>query len=276
MLRNPTTGSGKGITLTKTTRRSRRNLLSYRGLRRKRASRGFLNRRFLNRRLRCSRNSRGSLLGCLLGGALRNRGNLPRAQGCIHAGCFGGVCAGQRLTVATPRILTAARTVSQRRRLRGLRGSLLNGLLRCLRCRNRRSRGLYGGRRRYRRRRGGPGLLAGLCHLRVNGHLTAQELAHAGGQLGHKALDRAQSRNIGAHVQGRAVHAGGANLHQLLCRTGNAHSVKNGAPITLNRRQRIIRVKLQGRGGGSRRSCCRSGRGIRHRRSIWCRRGVTR
>ena len=53
LLRNSTTGGSKGITLTKTARRSNRilltcrNLRSNRGLRRKRASRGFLNRRFL-------------------------------------------------------------------------------------------------------------------------------------------------------------------------------------------------------------------------------------
>ena len=55
-------------------------------------------------------------------GALRNRGNLPCTQGRIHACRLGGVCTGQRLTVATPRILTAAQTISQWRRLRGLRG----------------------------------------------------------------------------------------------------------------------------------------------------------
>lgn len=60
LLRNSTTGGSKGITLTKTARRSNRNLLtcrnlrSNRGLRRKRASRGFLNRRFLILRLRYS------------------------------------------------------------------------------------------------------------------------------------------------------------------------------------------------------------------------------
>ena len=218
LLRNSTTVGSKGITLTKTARRSSRNLLSYRSnrrLRRKRTSRGFL-----NRCLHCR------LLRCLLGGALGNRGNLPRAQGRIHARGLGGVCAGQRLTVATPRILTAARTISQRRRLNGLRGSLLNGLLRLLR----------GNSRRNCRLRFGLDLLTGLRHLSVNGHRTAQELTHAGGQLGHKTLDRAQSRNVGAHVQGRAVHAGGTHLHQLLCRTRNAHSVKDGTPITLNRR----------------------------------------
>ena len=252
LLRNSATGCGKGITLTKTTRRSSRNLLSCRNLRsnrrfrRKRASRGFLN--------RCLHCRLDSLLRCLLGGALRNRGNLPRTQGGIHACGLGGVCAGQRLTVATPRILTAARTISQRRRLSGLRG------------RSRRSYGLSCGL----------DLLTGLRHLSVNGHLTAQELTHAGGQLGHKALDRAQSRNVGAHVQGCAVHAGGANLHQLLRRTGNAHSVKNGAPITLNRRQRIVRVKLQRRGGGTRRSCYSRSLSIRRLRSLRCRRDVTR
>lgn len=117
LLRNSTTGCGKGITLTKTTRRSSRNLLtcrnlrSNRRLRRKRASRGFL-----NRCLHCR------LLRCFLGGTLRNRGNLPRAQRRIHARGLGGVCAGQRLTMATPRILTAARSICQRRRLSGLRG----------------------------------------------------------------------------------------------------------------------------------------------------------
>ena len=265
LLRNSTTGGGKGITLTKTTRRSCRNLLSSRNLLRKRG-------------LRRKRTSRGNLLRCLLGGALRNRGNLPRTQGRIHARGLGGVRAGQRLTVATPRILTAARTISQRRRLSGLRGSLLNGLLRHLRGRRHRSGGLSS---RGRLNRGfnlltGLDLLTGLRHLSVNGHLTAQELAHAGGQLGHKTLDRAQSRNVGAHVQGCAVHAGGANLHQLLRRTGNAHSVKDGTPITLNRRQRIIRVKLQRRGGGTRRSCCSRSRGMRRLRSMRCRRGVTR
>ena len=260
LLRNSATGCGKGITLTKTTRRSSRNLLSCRSdrrLRRKRASRVFLNRDFLNRCLHCRR---GSLLGCLLGGALRNRGDLPGTQGRIHARGLGGVCAGQRLTVATPRILTAARTISQWSRLSGLRGSLLNGLLRRLR----------GNSRRNCRLRCGLDLLTGLRHLSVNGHLTAQELTHAGGQLGHKTLDRAQSSNVGAHVQGRAVHTGGTNLHQLLRCTRNAHSVKNGTPITLNRSQRIVRVKLQRRGGGARRSCCRRSRDIR------CRRGVTR
>ena len=271
LLRNSTTGCGKGITLTKTTRRSSRNLLtcrnlrSNRRLRRKRASRGFL-----NRCLHCR------LLRCLLGGALRNRGNLPRTQGRIHARRLGGVCAGQRLTVATPRILTAARTISQRRRLSGLRGSLLNGLLRRLRGNSRGNCRLRCGRTGRcglsSRLSCGLDLLTGLRHLSVNGNLTAQELTHAGGQLGHKTLDRAQSRNVGAHVQGCAVHAGGANLHQLLRRTGHAHSVKNGAPITLNRRQGIVRVKLQRRGGGTRRS------GISYRRSggIRCRRGVTR
>ena len=270
LLRNSTTGGSKGITLTKTTRRSSRNLLSYRGLSRKRTSRS----------LRRSRYSRGNLLRCFLGGALRNRGNFPRAQRRIHARGLGGVCAGQRLTVATPRILTAARSICQRRRLSGLRGSLLNGPLRRLRGNSRRNCRLRCGstgrcglssRLSY-----GLDLLTGLRHLSVNGHLTAQELTHAGGQLGHKTLDRAQSRNVGAHVQGCAVHAGGANLHQLLRRTGNAHSVKNGAPITLNRRQRIVRVKLQRRGGGTRRSCYSRSRGMRRLRSMRCRRGVTR
>ena len=282
LLRNSATGGRKGITLTKTTRRSNRNLLSCRNLRSCRnllSCRGFRRKR-TSRSLRRSRYSRGILLRCLLGGALRNRGNLPRAQGGIHARRLGGVCAGQRLTVATPRILTAARTISQRRRLSGLRGSLLNGPLRRLRGNSRRNCRLRCGstgrcglssRLSY-----GLDLLTGLRHLSVNGHLTAQELTHAGGQLGHKTLDRAQSRNVGAHVQGCAVHAGGANLHQLLRRTRNAHSVKNGAPITLNRSQRIVRVKLQRRGGGTRRSCCRRSRGIRRRRSMRCRRGVTR
>ena len=260
LLRNSTTGGRKGITLTKTARRSSRNLLtcrnlrSNRRLRRKRASRGFL-----NRCLHCR------LLRCLLGGTLRNRGNLPRAQRRIHARRLGGVCAGQRLTVATPRILTAARTISQRRRLlRRLRGNSRGNCR--LRCERTGRCGLSS------RLSCGLDLLTGLRHLSVNGHLTAQELTHAGGQLGHKALDRAQSRNVGAHVQGCAVHAGGANLHQLIRRTGNAHSVKDGAPITLNRRQGIVRVKLQRRGGGTRRS------GISYRRSggIRCRRGVTR
>ena len=178
LLRNSTTGGGKGITLTKT---ARRNLLRKRGLRRQRTSRCL----------------RGNLLRCLLGGALRNRGNLPRTQGCIHARGLGGVCAGQRLTVATPRILTAARTISQRRRLSGVRGSLLNGLLRRLRGNSRRNCRLRCGRtgRCGLSSRGrlscGFDLLTGLCHLSVNGHLTAQELAHAGGQLGYKALHRA-------------------------------------------------------------------------------------
>ena len=274
LLRNSTTGGRKGITLTKTARRSNRNLLSCRYLRSNRGLRG----KRTSRCLRRSRYSRGNLLRYLLGGALRNRGNLPRTQGSIHARGLGGVCAGQRLTVATPRILTAARTISQRRRLSGLRGSLLNGLLRHLRGRRHRSGGLSS---RGRLNRGfnlltGLDLLTGLRHLSVNGHLTAQELTHAGGQLRHKALDRAQSRNVGAHVQGCAVHAGGANLHQLLRRTGNAHSVKNGAPITLNRRQRIVRVKLQRRGGGTRRSCYSRSRGMRRLRSMRCRRGVTR
>lgn len=171
LLRNSTTGGGKGITLTKT---ARRNLLRKRGLRRQRTSRCL----------------RGNLLRCLLGGALRNRGNLPRTQGCIHARGLGGVCAGQRLTVATPRILTAARTISQRRRLSGLRGSLLNGLLRHLRGNSRRSYGLCGSAGCCGLS-GGLDLLTGLRHLSVNGHLTAQELTHASGQLGHKALDRA-------------------------------------------------------------------------------------
>ena len=191
LLRNSATGCGKGITLTKTTRRSNRNLLSCRnlltrrnlrsnrGLRRKRTSRGFLN--------RCLHCRLGNLLRCLLGGTLRNRGNLPRAQGGIHARGLGGVCAGQRLTVATPRILTAARTISQRCRLSGLRGSLLSGLLRRLRGNSRRSRGPRCGSTG----RCGLDLLTGLRHLSVDGHLTAQELTHAGGQLGYKALDRA-------------------------------------------------------------------------------------
>ena len=208
LLRNSATGGGKGITLTKTARRSGRNLLWKRGLRRQRTS-------------RCLQSNRGSLLRCLLGGALRNRGNLPRTQGRIHARGLGGVCAGQRLTVATPRILTAAGTISQRHRLSGLRGSLLNGLLRRLRGNSRRSCRLHcGGRLSC-----GLDLLTGLRHLSVNSHLTAQELTHASGQLGHKTLHRAQSRNIGAHVQGCAVHAGGMHLHQLFRRTGNAHSV---------------------------------------------------
>lgn len=270
LLRNSTTGGSKGITLTKTTRRSSRNLLSYRGLSRKRTSRS----------LRRSRYSRGNLLRCLLGGALWNRGNLPRTQGGIHACGLGGVCAGQRLTVATPRIFTAARTISQRRRLSGLRGSLLNGLLRHLRGNSRRNCWLRCGRTGRcglsSRLSCGLDLLTGLRHLSVNGHLTAQELTHTGGQLGHKTLDRAQSRNVGAHVQGCAVHAGGANLHQLLRRTRNAHSVKNGAPITLNRSQRIVRVKLQRRGGGARRSCYSRSLGIRRLRSLRCRRDVTR
>ena len=223
LLRNSTTGGGKGITLTKTARRSNRNLLTCRNLR---SNRG-LRRKRTSRCLRRSRYSRGNLLRCFLGGALRNRGNLPRTQGRIHARGLGGVCAGQRLTVATPRILTAARTISQRRRLSCLRGSLLNGLLSRLRGNSRRSYGLNcRGRLSSRGRLDcGLDLLTGLRHLSVNSHLTAQELTHAGGQLGHKALDRAQSRNIGAHVQGRAVHAGGTHLHQLLRRTGNTHSV---------------------------------------------------
>ena len=265
LLRNSTTGGSKGITLTKTARRSSRNLLNSRNLLRKRRL----------RRKRASRYLRCNLLRCLLGGALRNRGNLPRTQGCIHARRLGGVCAGQRLAVATPRILTAARTISQRRRLSGLRGSLL----RRLRGRSRRSNGL---RCRSTGRRGSTGrcrldLLTGLRHLSVNSHLTAQELTHAGGQLGHKALDRAQSRNVGAHVQGRAVHAGGMHLHQLLRRTRNAHSVKDGTPITLNRRQRVVRVKLQRRGGGTRCSgSSNRSRDIRRLRSVRCRRGITR
>lgn len=174
--RNSTTGGSKGITLTKTARRSSRHLLRKRGLRRKRTSRC----------LQGDRGNRGSLLRCLLGGALRNRGNLPRTQGCIHARGLGGVCAGQRLTVATPRILTAARTISQRRRLSGLRGSLLNGRLRRLRGNSRRGCGLCGSTGCCRL-----DLLTGLRHLSVNGHLTAQELTHASGQLGHKALHRA-------------------------------------------------------------------------------------
>ena len=180
LLWNSTTGGGKGITLTKTARRSSRHLLSCRNLLRKRG-------------LRCKRTSRclrGNLLRCLLGGALRNRGNLPRTQGCIHARGLGGVCAGQRLTVATPRILTAARTISQRRRLSGLRGSLLNGLLRRLRGNSRRSYGLCGSAGCCGLS-GGLDLLTGLRHLSVNSHLMAQELTHAGGQLGHKVLDRA-------------------------------------------------------------------------------------
>ena len=177
LARNSTTGGSKGITLTKTARRSSRHLLRKRGFRRKRTSRCLWR----------SRYSRGSLLRCLLGGALRNRGNLPRTQGCIHARGLGGVCAGQRLTVATPRILTAARTISQRCRLRGLWGSLLDGRLRRLRGRRHRSGGLSSRGRLNR----GFNLLTGLRHLSVNSHLTAQELTHASGQLGHKALDRA-------------------------------------------------------------------------------------
>ena len=177
LLRNSATGGGKGITLTKTARRSGRNLLRKRGLRRQRTSRC----------LRRSRYSRGNLLRCLLGGTLRNRGNLPRTQGRIHARRLGGVCASQRLTVATPRILTAARTISQRCRLRGLWGSLLDGRLRRLRGRRHRSGGLSSRGRLNR----GFNLLTGLRHLSVNSHLTAQELTHAGGQLGYKALDRA-------------------------------------------------------------------------------------
>ena len=186
--------------------------------------------------------------------------------------------------MATPRILTAAQTISQWRRLRGLRGSLLNGRLRRLRGDSRRNCRLrcgstggcglsYRGRLNCR-----PGLLTGLRHLSVNGHLTAQELTHAGGQLGYKALNRTQSRNVGAHVQGRVVHPGGTHLHQLLRRTRNAHSVKDGTPITLNSRQRIVRVKLQRRGGGTRRSgiSCSRSRGIRSLRSMRCCRGVTR
>ena len=181
--RNSTTGGGKGITLTKTARWSCRNLLSSRNLLRKRGL----------RRKRTSRCLRGNLLRCLLGSALRNRGNLPRTQGRIHARGLGGVCAGQWLTVATPRILTAARTISQWCRLSGLRGSLLNGLLRHLRGNSRRSCRLHcGGRLSCRSRLScGLDLLAGLRHLSVNSHLTAQELTHASGQLGHKALDRA-------------------------------------------------------------------------------------
>ena len=213
LLRNSTTGGRKGITLTKTTRRSNRNLLGCRNLL---TSRNLLGCRGL-RSKRASRYSRGSLLRCLLGGTLRNRGNLPRAQGRIHARGLGGVCAGQRLTVATPRILTAARTISQRRRLSGLRGSLLNGLLRRLRRNSRRNRRLRCGSTERcglsSRLSCGFDLLTWLRHLSVNGHLTAQELTHAGCQLGHKALDRAQSRNVGAHVQGCPIHAGGANLH---------------------------------------------------------------
>ena len=176
LLRNSATGGGKGITLTKTARRTSRHLLSCRNLLRKRGL----------RRKRTSRCLRGNLLRCLLGGALRNRGNLPRTQGCIHARGLGGVCAGQRLTVATPRILTAARTISQWCRLSGLRGSLLNGLLRHLRGNSRRGCGLCGSTGCCRL-----DLLTGLCHLSVNSHLTAQELTHASGQLGHKALHRA-------------------------------------------------------------------------------------
>ena len=53
--------------------------------------RSLLNGSFLNRCLHCRLDS---LLRCLLGGALRNRGNLPRTQGGIHACGLGGVCAG--------------------------------------------------------------------------------------------------------------------------------------------------------------------------------------
>ena len=180
LLRNSATGGGKGITLTKTAHGSDRNLLSCRNLLRKRGLRR-------QRTSRCLQSNRGSLLRCLLGSALRNRGNLPRTQGCIHARGLGGVCAGQRLTVATPRILTAAGTISQRHRLSGLRRSLLNGLLRRLRSSSYRSSGLScRGRLSC-----GLDLLTGLRHLSVNSHLTAQELTHASGQLGHKALDRA-------------------------------------------------------------------------------------
>ena len=183
LARNSTTGGSKGITLAKTARRTSWHLLRKRGLRRKRT----------NRCLQGNRGNWGSLLRCLLGGALRNRGNLPRTQGCIHARGLGGVCAGQRLTVATPRILTATRTISQRRRLSGLRGSLLNGLLRRLRGNSRRNCRLRCGStgRCGLSCRGRLGLFTGLRHLSVNGHLTAQELTHAGGQLGHKTLDRA-------------------------------------------------------------------------------------
>ena len=183
LLRNSATGGGKGITLTKTARRTSRHLLSCRNLLRKRGL----------RRQRTSRCLRGNLLRCLLGSALRNRGNLPRTQGRIHARGLRGVCAGQWLTVATPRILTATRTISQRRRLSGLRGSLLNGRLSRLRGNSRRSCRLHcGGRLSCRGRLScGLDLLTGLRHLSVNSHLTAQELTHASGQLGHKVLDRA-------------------------------------------------------------------------------------
>ena len=65
LLRNSTTGGGKGITLTKTTRRSNRNLLTCRNLR---SNRG-LSRKRTSRCLRRSRCGRGNLLRCLLGGA---------------------------------------------------------------------------------------------------------------------------------------------------------------------------------------------------------------
>ena len=195
LLRNSTTGGRKGITLTKTARRSNRNLLSCRNLLTSRNLLGCrgLRRKRTNRCLQGNRGNWGSLLRCLLGGALRNRGNLPRTQGRIHARGLGGVCAGQRLTVATPRILTAARTISQRCRLSGLRGSLLSGLLRRLRGNSRRNCRLRCGStgRCGLSCRGRLGLFTGLRHLSVNGHLTAQELTHAGGQLGYKALDRA-------------------------------------------------------------------------------------
>ena len=160
--------------------------------------------------------------------ALRDGCHVPGAQGRIHAGGCRSRGVVHRLTVATPRILTAAGAFRQGRG--GLLGSRCGGLSLPLGCRGARLEGL-----------------SGLDDLGVNRHGAAQELAHAGGQLGDVALDRAQGCDVGAHVEHGALHAGGVNLRQLLRGTRNAHSVKDGTPIALDRRQRVIRIKLQRR-----------------------------
>ena len=243
LLGNPATGGREGIALAKAA--DRRIRAGPRG-RTGGGARCGLGRGHLCGERLCGGGFHGGR-GCSLL-ALRDGRHVPSPQGSIHAGGRRSRGIVHRLTVATPRILAAAGAFRQG--CGGLLGSRCGGLSLLLGCRGARLEGL-----------------AGLDDLGVNRHGAAQELAHAGGQLGDIALDRAQGCNIGAHVEHGALHAGGVNLRQLLRGTRNAHSVKDGAPIALNRRQRIIRIKLQrgGRGRSNRGGCSRS-RGVRCRR----------
>ena len=252
LLRNPAAGGREGIALAKAANRRIRAGL------RERTSEGTrcgLDRGHLCGERLCGGGVSGGCGRGLL--TLRDGRHVPGSQGSIHAGGRRSRGIVHRLTVATPRILTAAGAFRQG--CGGLLGSRCDGLSLLLGCRGARFEGL-----------------AGLDDLGVNRYGAAQELAHAGGQLGDVALDRAQGCNIGAHVEHGALHAGGVNLRQLLRGTWNAHSVKDGTPIALNRGQRIIRIKLQrgGRGRSNRGGCSRN-RGVRCRRRGGARQGGT-